>query len=100
MPNWVLQSNHSISPDGNAAIYSSPTEFGEIRGGIWFTSRIASGGAGLFTIKTNDTSSIELSWLSDSVALIQYPWEADLLRKEDSAFYFGRVVRFKYQELK
>lgn len=98
MPNWLIETNHSISPDGRAAIYSVyNTENKTTVVATWVCSKFTSGGAGIFDIKTSDSSKIVLSWLSDSIAMIEYPANFEIIRQEDSTYFFGRTIKVKYK---
>lgn len=97
MPNWLLKSNHAISPDGKVAIYSSKLDENGISIGTWINTEIGSGGAGVFDIKTTDSSGVNLSWITDKMALIEYPRNSEIIRKEDSSFFAERTIIFSYK---
>ena len=97
MPNWLLESNHAISPDGKAAIYSSKFDGNRISIGTQANTKIGTGGSGFFDIQTNDPSGVKLSWISDKVALIEYPKNSEIQRKEDSTFFGGRTIILNYK---
>jgi hypothetical protein len=97
MPTWLKESNHSISPDGNAAIYSYNLDNNRISVSTWINSTISSGGCGFFDIETYNNSGVKLSWISESNAQIEYPADAKILKQEDSCFFAGRIIKFYYK---
>ena len=95
-PDWITNNNHSLSPDGQVAIYSS--RIGDnISVSTWVNSTMGSGGAGVFDIKTSDPEGVDLIWVSDSTAQIVYPENSNINRQEDSLFFAGRMIKLLYQ---
>jgi len=96
MPSWIKETYHAISPDGKAALYESIINGNNVSVGTWVIADIGSGGAGVFDIQTPDSSGVNLSWLSESTALVKYPQDAKIIRQEDSTFFAGRTIYLNY----
>jgi hypothetical protein len=95
-PEWLMQSQHSISPDGKAALYIHSGDSTRVSIASWFTTSIGDGGAGVFDLYTDSMESIELIWHSDSLAEIKYPSLSTIIRKESRVFFGGRNLHLIY----
>ncbi len=91
MPDWLLEADHAISPDGKAAIFQVQ-DGNRVSVSTWVISDYGGGGGGVFDITASAAADVKLSWLSDSTAQIVYPHDAEVLRQEDSSYFAGRVV--------
>ncbi|MCF8297418.1 MAG: hypothetical protein K9J13_07755 [Saprospiraceae bacterium] len=102
-PDWIIKSNHAISPDGNAYIYqSSFVENDSVRISIatWIKTSVGNGGAGILDLIYSSDQQLELSWESDSIAKIKYPKNARIIRMENSSYFGGRETNIKYETKK
>lgn len=98
MPGWLHKTNHAISPDGKAAIYSSNNENNVISVSTWVNTTMGSGGAGVFNFKSLDKTEVGLIWISDNIAQIEYPVDSEIIRQEYSTYFAGRTIQFKYKQ--
>lgn len=95
MPDWLEDFNHSISPDGKAAVYHSVQEFdGKFKISMYSqrNHRGISGGAGLFDFYYSKSVNLRFNWINDSTVNVSYPGDADILRKESQDYYFGKII--------
>ncbi len=97
MPNWIHETNHSISPDGQIAVYQSTLDENRISVSAWFKSKIGSGDGGVFDIETKDSIGLEFSWISASKVLIEYPADSKILRQEFSSYFMGKTISIDYK---
>lgn len=97
IPDWVKETKHELSPDGRVLIYEKRLEGNHIAVGSWFQSNFIEGGTGIFDIRTNDTSGTNIIWLNESVVLIEYPGDSEIIGKADSSYFAGRTVYMEYQ---
>lgn len=100
-PDWLLTANHAVSPDGVVYVYQYSDEGGDSTTISISTHHLSTmaGGAGVFDIISPEDALLELSWESDSTAIISYPSTARILRKEDVVYYFGRNTYFRYEPI-
>jgi hypothetical protein len=99
-PNWITNSNHAVSPDGNAYIYqSSFSENDSIRISVatWIQTSIETGGAGILDIISDTDLNLEMNWQTDSTIVIKIPVNTRILRIEKSTFFGGRSTSIEYQ---
>ncbi len=97
IPSWIEENKHAISTDGKALAYESILEGNRISVTTWVKSNLGSGGEGVFDIQTNDSSGVNMIWISDSTILIEYPSDSKVLMQEDSTFFAGRIIKLLYK---
>jgi hypothetical protein len=99
MPDWLEDFNHTISPDGEAAIYHSVEEFdGKFKISMYShrNHRGISGGAGLFDFYYPESVNLKFRWINDSTVNVSYPSDAEILRKDSQDYYFGKIIYINY----
>lgn len=99
----IAERPHAKSPDGKAYIYQSKSFLidGRYHAGIvsYVSVNGQAGGAGLFDFKSdNPDVFVSMYWTSDSTAVIEYPPNIEIIRKEERSFFLGRTIYLKYLE--
>ena len=96
LPDWVYNSKHLISKDSTTALILNSSADGNLHITSWLIHNGQSGGGGVFSQKNGKIEETNIGWESDSTLIIEYNSSNEILKKEDSLYFFGKVIQIKY----
>jgi len=98
----IKSSPTSISPDGNALIYQShyvDNGIYFISLGTWINANGIEGGGGIFNMESNKLDTLQVKWISDTLAIISYPMNSKITRQLPADYFAGRNINLQYKTI-